>query len=61
MNAQQAEYVVFDVETTGLAPLSGDRIVEIAAIKVKEGRVIDTFESLVNPQRPVTSGSYACK
>jgi len=51
MNIRQAEYVVFDVETTGLSPLRGDRIVEIAAVRVKGLEIVDTFESLVNPQR----------
>ncbi len=45
--------MIFDVETTGLSPMDGDRIVEIAAVKVKEGRVVDEFYSLVNPQRPL--------
>jgi len=45
------EYVVFDVETTGLSVLGGDRMVEIAAIKVKERKIVDTFESFINPQR----------
>ncbi|MCK5180563.1 MAG: hypothetical protein KAR32_13620 [Candidatus Omnitrophica bacterium] len=51
MNAKQTEYVVIDVETTGLSPQGGDRIVEVAAVRVKGGKIIDTFESLVNPQR----------
>lgn len=51
MNARQTEYVVFDVETTGLSSQRGDRIVEIAAVRVRGGEIIDTFESLVNPQR----------
>ncbi len=43
-------YVVVDVETTGG---SGEqhRITELAAVKVRDGRVIDRFQSLVNPQR----------
>jgi len=51
MNTRQTEYVVFDVETTGLSPQSGDRIVEIAAVRVKNWKIIDTFQSLVDPQR----------
>jgi DNA polymerase III epsilon subunit family exonuclease len=42
------KYVVFDIETTGL-DTSMDRIVEIAAIKVEDGIVIDEFETLINP------------
>jgi len=48
------EYVVFDLETTGLSPLN-DQIIEFGAVKIKEGQVIDTFSTLVNPQRPISS------
>ena len=51
MKAKQTEYVVFDVETTGLSVLNGDRMVEIAAVKVKDNKIVDTFESFINPQR----------
>jgi len=51
MNVKKAEHVIFDVETTGLSVLGGDRIIEIAAIKMKENIVVDIFESYVNPQR----------
>jgi len=51
MNIKLAEFVIFDVETTGLSPIYGDRIVEIAALKIKGSAVIDQFHSLVNPQR----------
>ena len=50
MNARNAEYVVFDVETTGLSAEGGDRIVEIAAVRVKGMKIVDTFESLINPE-----------
>ncbi|MBI3315139.1 MAG: 3'-5' exonuclease [Candidatus Omnitrophica bacterium] len=53
MKIHSAEIVVFDVETTGLFPQDGDRIVEIAAMKVKGGKVVDQFYSLVNPKRPI--------
>ena len=49
MKVNQIECVIFDVETTGLSPERGDRIVEFAAIKVKEGRIISSLESLINP------------
>lgn len=51
MNISGLEIVVFDVETTGLSPLDGDRIVEIAAMKVKGLEIVDQFYSLVNPKR----------
>jgi DNA polymerase III subunit epsilon len=48
-----AEYVVFDLETTGLSP-EKDAIVEIGALKIRGGvvREHERFESLVRPQRP---------
>lgn len=53
MNAKQVEYVVFDVETTGLSPLDGDRIIEIAAVKVRNGEIVASIDSLINPQRAI--------
>jgi DNA polymerase III epsilon subunit family exonuclease len=53
------EFTIFDTETTGLDPRCGDRIVEIAAIRVKGDRILGQFESLVNPQRPVSPGAFA--
>ncbi len=41
-------YTVFDLETTGLSVVE-DRIVEIGAIRVREGRMVDEFNVLVNP------------
>ena len=45
--------IVFDVETTGLYPKGGDRIIELAAVKLNGPTIVDQFTSLVNPQRPV--------
>jgi DNA polymerase III epsilon subunit len=53
MNIKLTEFVIFDVETTGLSPIDGDRIIEIAAVKVKGAEVVDQFHSLVNPQRSI--------
>jgi DNA polymerase III subunit epsilon len=46
---------VFDVETTGLDPRKGDKIVEIAGIRIENGIVDETktFVSLVNPERGI--------
>ena len=45
-------YVIFDLETTGFAP-SKDRIIEIGAVKLKDGNIIDKFSSFVNPKTPI--------
>jgi DNA polymerase III subunit epsilon len=42
------DLVVLDFETTGLSPESGDRITEVAAIRIRKDRIVDQFESLVN-------------
>ncbi len=49
---------VVDVETTGLSPRYGDRIVEIGLLRVEGGREV-TFESFVNPRRPISPGASA--
>jgi len=47
-------YTVIDVETTGLAPEGGDRIVEIGVVFVShQGEIQDHWSTLVNPQRDV--------
>ena len=50
----QDTYVVFDLETTGLYPNSGDSIIEIGAVKINNGNVIDRYEELVNPGKDLT-------
>jgi polyribonucleotide nucleotidyltransferase len=47
-----SEFVVFDLETTSMKPENG-YIVDIAALKVRDGQVVDRFESLVNPGRSI--------
>ncbi len=46
------EYVVFDIETTGFSA-EKDRIIEIGAVKVQGGNVVDRFSTFVNPQVPI--------
>ena len=45
-------YIVFDIETTGFSSIR-DRIIEIGAVKVVNGRIVDRFSTFVNPQRPI--------
>ncbi len=47
-----AEFVVVDVETTGTDPKMAD-LVEIAAVRVKGGKIVDRWSSLVKPTRPI--------
>lgn len=55
---EDIEFVIFDTETTGLSAASGDRIVELAAIRCRGEQALGTFESLINPCRPVSAGAY---
>ncbi len=48
-----ATFVVFDVETTGLSPRTGDRICEIGAVRIRGTVEFGRFQSLVNPERPI--------
>ena len=49
-------YVFFDTETTGLYPLMGDRIIEIAMIKTKDGNKVDELQLMINPGKPIPPG-----
>lgn len=46
------DYVVFDLETTGTNAMT-DAVVEISAVKVRQGKVADEFTTLVNPGFPI--------
>jgi DNA polymerase III epsilon subunit family exonuclease len=46
------EFVVFDLETTAMKPENG-YIVDIAALRIRDGQIVDRFESLVNPGRAI--------
>lgn len=47
-------FVAVDIETTGLNP-SQERIIEIGAVKVRNGEIVDTFDVLINPERSLSS------
>lgn len=51
---REPTYVVFDVETTGLSVVH-DVIIELAAVKMRNGEIVDRFESFANPHRRVSA------
>ena len=54
LDLSEATYVVFDVETTGLSAVY-DKMIELAAVKMHKGNVIDSFEAFINPGHPLSS------
>lgn len=53
MKYEDKEFVIFDVETTGLSSVY-DTIIEIGAVKMKNGEVIDRFDKFINPHHPLS-------
>ncbi len=51
-NLLESTFVVFDTETTGFYAGS-DQLIEIGAVKIKNGQIIDRFDELINPLRPI--------
>jgi DNA polymerase III subunit epsilon len=49
---QQNTFIAFDLETTGKYPLDAE-ICEIAAVKWRDGEIVDTFQTLVKPSKPM--------
>lgn len=58
MDIDEIEFVIFDTETTGLETRSGDRIVELAALKFKARQRLAEFQSLVNSGQPISEAAF---
>jgi DNA polymerase III epsilon subunit len=54
----EVEFTIFDTETTGLEPETGDRIVEIAGIKIRGQETLGVFQTLVDPGRPISEAAF---
>ena len=55
---RKAAFAVFDVETTGLSPAYGHRVCEVGCLLIQGGEELGRFESLVDPQRPISPGAF---
>ncbi|MDD5119718.1 MAG: 3'-5' exonuclease [Candidatus Omnitrophica bacterium] len=58
-NIDEIEITIFDTETTGLKPEEGDRMVELAALKVRAKERIAVFDELINPGRAISAGAFS--
>lgn len=56
LNRYTPDYVVFDLETTGISPKT-DEVIEISAVKVQSKTAVDEFSTLVNPGRKIPYGA----
>jgi DNA polymerase III subunit epsilon len=54
-----ARLAVLDTETTGFDPAHGDELLEVACVEVVDGRIADTWSSLVRPRRPIPGDAAA--
>ena len=52
LNTYISDYIVFDLETTGISS-AADEVIEISALKVKGGCIVDEFSTLMNPRMPI--------
>lgn len=53
LELKDSTYVVFDTETTGFNAGGGDQMIEIGAVKICEGNIVDRFDELIDPKRPI--------
>ena len=58
LNKYVPDYVLYDLETTGISA-NYDEVIEISAVKVRGGKIIDEFSTLVNPGRMIPYGASA--
>lgn len=54
MDYRGREFVIFDTETTGLSAVY-DTMIEIGAVKMKDGEVLERFDEFINPHHPLSS------
>ena len=54
-NLEDNVYVIFDVETTGFNAGLSDQMIEIGAVKMKDGEIFERFDELINPGYPIDS------
>ena len=52
--------IVLDFETTGLSPNYGDRAIEIGAVRIENNKIVDSFQSLMNPGFRINSFISSC-
>ena len=50
---EDTAFVVYDTETTGFNAASGDQMIEIGAVKIQNGAIIDRFDEFINPGRHI--------
>ena len=50
---EDTTFVVYDTETTGFNAASGDQMIEIGAVKIQNGAIIDRFDEFINPGRHI--------
>lgn len=56
LNTYLLDYTIFDLETTGISS-ARDQVIEISAVRVRNGCVVDEFSTLVNPGMPIPLGA----
>ena len=53
LTLEDTTFVVYDTETTGFNAASGDQMIEIGAVKIQNGAIIDRFDEFINPGRHI--------